>query len=223
MKFCVLIPVFNEAKTISSLVERTKAFTKDIIIVNDGSTDDTGLIIQGLDVTVIAHSKNEGKGASLRTGFDYILRNTDCEHIIVMDADGQHSPQFIPDFIKKAEESKADIIIGNRMQNVSAMPFVRILTNRAMSFIISKITKQYIPDTQCGYRLLRRRVLEETKLKTFNYDTESEILFKAAKRNFKIESVGISTIYQKQKSGINPFIDTIRFIKLLIKIVMLKK
>lgn len=221
MKFCILIPVFNEDKTINSLVGEAKAFTRDIIIVDDGSTDETASIVKKLDVVVISHAKNKGKGASLRTGFEYILKNSSCEYIIVIDADGQHSPQFIPDFIRKADESKADIVIGNRMHDVSAMPFVRKLTNRIMSFIISKVTGQNIPDTQCGYRLLRRRVLEELKLETFNYDTESEILFQAAKKSFKIDSVGVSTIYQKQKSSINPFIDTIRFIKLLIKILSL--
>jgi glycosyltransferase involved in cell wall biosynthesis len=223
LKFCVLIPVFNGAKTIESLIKEIRVFTNNIIIVDDGSTDDTALRAKRAEVTVISHSKNRGKGASLKTGFDYILRETNFEYIIIMDADGQHNPQFIPYFLKTASEIKADIVMGNRMQDVAAMPWIRRLTNKLMSFIISKITKQNIPDSQCGYRLLRRHVLEQINLETSSYDTESEMLFKSAKKHFKIKSIPISTIYGGQKSSINPLIDTFRFIKLLIKLLMLEK
>lgn len=218
MNFCILIPVFNGAQTIRHIIRGIKAFTSDIIIVNDGSTDDTKLIAQKQGVTILEHPENRGKGASLRTGFEYILKNTTFEYIMVMDADGQHSPKFIKDFLKVAEESKADLIIGNRMQDISNMPLIRRWTNKTMSFIISSLTRQSIPDTQCGYRLLKRRLLENIKLETSNYDTESEILLKATKKHFKIASVRISTIYRGEKSNINPAVDTFRFIRLLIRL-----
>ncbi len=222
MKFCILIPVFNGAKTIKPLIEKIRAFTDDVIVVDDGSTDNTALIIKELKVKIISHETNKGKGESLKNGFDYILKNTDFEYVIVMDADAQHDPRFIPDFLKAVHQKKADIVIGNRMEYTHNMPTVRKLTNKIMSFIISKVTKQYIPDSQCGYRLLKRNVLERVKIETSKYEMESEILFKAAKQNFKIDSVEISTVYKDQKSNINPLVDTFRFIRLLINFVLKK-
>lgn len=222
MKFCVLIPVFNGAKTIKPLIEKIRAFTDNIIVVDDGSTDDTNLIVKESRAMLILHSKNKGKGESLKSGFDYILKNTDFEYVIIMDADAQHDPRFIPDFLKAVHRKGADIVIGNRMEYTHNMPAVRRLTNKTMSFIISKVTKQDIPDSQCGYRLLKRKVLERVKTETSKYDMESEILFKAAKQHFKIDSVKISTVYKDQKSNINPLIDTFRFMRLLINFALKK-
>jgi len=218
LNFCVLIPAFNAAKTIEPLIEQIKLFSSNIIVVNDGSSDDTALIIKNLNVVLISHAKNKGKGESLKSGFDYILKNTCFEYIMIMDSDAQHDPRFIPDFLKMACKHEPDIIIGNRMTSTRNMPLVRKLTNKTMSFIVSSIAKQNIPDSQCGYRFLKRRVLEQIKIETSKYDMESEILFKAAKKHFKISSVKISTVYKDQKSSINPFIDTFRFVRLLINL-----
>ena len=97
------------------------------------------------------------------------------------------------------------------------MPFIRVLTNKIMSGLISKITRQNVPDTQCGFRLIKRPVLEKINLKTSKYETESEILIKASRLGFKIESVPIKTVYSGEKSQINPFVDTLRFIKFLFR------
>ncbi|MFH1857191.1 MAG: glycosyltransferase family 2 protein [Candidatus Omnitrophota bacterium] len=223
MRFCILIPVFNGGTTLEPLIKEIKTFAGDIIIVNDGSTDESALIAQAANVTIISHSQNRGKGAALKTGFEYILKNTAFEYVVIIDADGQHSPRSIPHFIEKLQETNADIIIGNRMEDVSAMPFIRRLTNRTMSFLISKIAGQNIPDSQCGYRLLSRRVLEEIDLETSNYDTESELLFKAAEKKIRIDSVKVPTIYQKEESKINPLKDTVRFVNLLMRMLILKK
>ena len=222
MKFCILIPVFNGDKTIKALIEKIRVFTDDIIVVDDGSTDNTAMIAKESKVIIISHSKNKGKGESLKSGFDYILKNTDFKYVIVMDADAQHDPRFIPDFLKAVHQKGADIVIGNRMEYTHDMPAMRRLTNKTMSFIISKVTKQDVPDSQCGYRLLKRKVLERVKIETSKYDMESEILFKAAKQHFKIDSVKISTVYTDQKSNINPLIDTFRFIRLLINFALKK-
>lgn len=95
------------------------------------------------------------------------------------------------------------------------MPVLRIITNRFMSRIISAIAKQYIPDTQCGFRLIKRELLQKMDLSTSKYETESEILIKAARSGFKIESVPVKTIYSGQKSQINPFVDTLRFMRFM--------
>jgi hypothetical protein len=134
-----------------------------------------------------------------------------------MDGDGQHLPEDIPYFMRLAENSDSGIFIGNRMSKAQGMPRLRILTNKFMSWLVSKITKQNIPDTQCGFRLIKRAVLEKLDLTTSKYETESEILIKAARLGCKIESVPIKTVYQGEKSQINPFIDTLRFAKFIIR------
>ena len=216
MKTCVVIPTYNEAKSIAGLVKEIQGLNLEVIIVDDGSQDDTSRIAQENGATVLKNQINQGKGASLIKGFSYVL-SKDCDAVITMDGDGQHLPSDIPYFLRLAEYSDNGILIGNRMLKRKNMPFIRVLTNKIMSGLISKITRQNVPDTQCGFRLIKRPVLEKINLKTSKYETESEILIKASRLGFKIESVPIKTVYSGEKSQINPFVDTLRFIKFLFR------
>ena len=215
MKICVIIPTYNEQTTIVSIVEAVRLLGRDCVVVDDGSRDDTARKATDAGAIVIRNRVNEGKGASLMKGFTY-ARENGYEAVITMDGDGQHLPSDIPLFIKVAASSGSGIFIGNRMKKTSTMPWTRQLTNIFMSRLISLIVRQNIPDTQCGFRLIRRVVLEKTRLSTANYETESELLIRAAKAGFIIESVLITTVYGNEKSRINPFIDTIRFIRFII-------
>ena len=98
------------------------------------------------------------------------------------------------------------------------MPLVRVATNRFMSYLLSKLSGQRIPDTQCGFRLIRISVLKSITLKSSNFDIDSEIILKAAKAGYRVESVPIKAVYRDEKSRINPFIDTLRFLKLLLTV-----
>ena len=216
IKTCVLIPSYNEAKTIGSIIREVKSKDFSVCVIDDGSTDKTASIAEAEGAIVLKQDKNKGKGASLRDGFKYALKN-DFDTCLIMDADGQHDAGDIDSFFKKMDETGADIIIGNRMSDTSSMPRARNVTNRIMSFIISKMCGYKIPDSQCGFKLIKRRVLENIKLESSNYDIESEILLKAAKADFKIESVPVKTVYEGEHSRINPVIDAIRFISLLIR------
>ena len=109
------------------------------------------------------------------------------------------------------------MVVGDRMHDTSSMPLVRIATNRFMSSLISTISGKYIPDTQCGFRLIGRQVLEKIRIESSNYEVETELIIKAAKMGFSIESVPVKTIYRNEKSGINPFFDTLRFIAFIFK------
>ena len=111
--------------------------------------------------------------------------------VITMDGDGQHLAYDIPFFIRFADYSGSDIFVGNRMNKTRHMPRVRILTNKAMSWFISEIAKQKIPDTQCGFRLIKKEVLRELALRTRKYEIESEVLIKASRLGFRIESIPI--------------------------------
>ncbi|MCM8783973.1 MAG: glycosyltransferase family 2 protein [Candidatus Omnitrophica bacterium] len=221
MKVCVLIPTYNEAKTIGWLIRRIKELgINEIVVVDDGSTDNTVQLAKDNGAEVLRNINNLGKGNSLRRGFSYCLeKNFDI--VITIDGDGQHSPEEIPHFIDFFKHHRVDVIVGNRMHHPEGMPLIRFLTNKLMSKIISFLIHQEIPDTQCGLRLLRREVLEKINLRTDNFEIESEILIEAGRRGFVVFSLPIKTIYLHETiSQINPILDSLRFINFVFKIIL---
>ena len=214
-KILVLIPAFNAEKTILSLIDQISVFIdkKDILVVDDGSTDRTYQLAKESGANCIQHKKNKGKGEALKTGFEYALKEG-YSGVITLDADLQHDPKFIPEFIKKTE---SDILVGTRDIRLKTMPLPRWLSNNLTSIIVSILGDTKVRDSQSGYRYISAEVLKTVKLKTKKYELESELLIKAGRRKFKIDPVPISTIYQGSKSFINPLVDTGRFIKLMWK------
>ena len=144
---CALIPSYNEAKTIGGIVKEVRAQGLSVYVVDDGSSDDTAAVASEAGAIVIKNERNMGKGASLREGFKLILKDG-CDAVVVMDGDNQHEAGSIPDFVYQAEVEGADMVIGNRMLDTKAMPYVRLNTNRFMSYILSKMCGQKIPDTR---------------------------------------------------------------------------
>ncbi|MDP3730870.1 MAG: glycosyltransferase family 2 protein [Candidatus Omnitrophota bacterium] len=216
MKSCVIIPSFNEARTIGAITKELKTHSLTVYVVDDGSTDKTADIAALQGAVVIAHDKNRGKGASLIEGFDRVLKEG-FDTVLIMDGDGQHATSDVDNFFKKMAETGADIVIGNRMFDTVSMPVIRKVTNKMMSRIISNMCGKNIPDTQCGFKLIKRNVLENIKFEFSNFEIESEILIKAAKKGFKIESVPVKTVYRDETSKIKPIFDTIRFFSFLIR------
>ncbi len=215
-KTLVIIPAYNSNLTISELIEKTSKFTdkSDIVVIDDGSKDQTFRIAQRAGAVVLKHEKNKGKGEALKTGFKYALeKNYDA--LLTIDADLQHDPSSIRDFQQKANRNFSGIIIGTRDVHLKTMPFARWLSNSLTSVILSILSGQTIRDSQSGYRLISTPVLKKVKLKAKKYDLESEILVKAGRKGFKIDAIPIKTIYGGGKSFINPFVDTARFIKLM--------
>ncbi len=211
---CALIPAYNEEKNIGNLVRGLLPGIKNVVVVDDGSTDRTARRAKESGAVVLRHQPCQGKGAALKTGYDYCL-SQGFDAILNLDGDGQHDWREIEKFFKIAAETRAGIIIGNRMGDIKNMPRLRLLTNRVTSGIISFLVKQKIEDSQCGYRLIQRPVLEKVKLSTAHFDTESELLIKAGRLGFKIISVPIETIYREEASEINKVVDTCRFIRLI--------
>lgn len=216
MTTCILIPAYNEARTIGDLVKRVKARGFDVFVVNDGSTDYTGDIACDAGAEVITSDLRKGKGATLKVGFAHILKLNRYEAIITMDGDAQHLPEDLPQFVDNV--GNADLIIGNRMGSAKGkMPFVRYWTNKVMSWMISRACKRSIADTQSGYRLLRTDLLSRLDLSSDSFEIESEMITKTVKLKARILEVPIQVVYGEEESKINPFVDTIRFLKFLIK------
>lgn len=222
MRVCVIIPTYNESRAIADIVNRVRKMAFDVVVIDDGSNDNTGLIARQSGAHVILHATNRGKGASLKAGFVHALINK-YDGIVVMDGDGQHRPEDIRRFIQHAKASGADLIIGNRMDDARTMPLIRRLTNRYMSKFISGFTGQYIPDTQCGFRFIKTDLLKKIDLTTSKYETESEMLIKAARDRFKILSIPIKSIYNDEASAIHPIKDTLRFIRLILSMLLARE
>lgn len=214
MRLCVIIPTFNESKAIGRVVGQIKEQRLDVLVIDDGSYDDTFGIAAKNGAVVLRNEKNQGKGASLIRGFDYARQNG-FDAVVTMDGDGQHLPEDIPLFLRAAQESPAGMVVGNRMTRTSKMPYIRVLTNRFMSWLISLVAGQKIPDSQCGFRLIKKELLDKMQLKTAKYEIESEMLIKASRLGFKIVAVPVKTVYAGERSHINPFIDTLRFIRFI--------
>jgi len=215
MNIFVVIPTYNERRTIGSIVKELKERSFRVVVVDDGSCDHTIIDANKFGAELVIHSKNVGKGRCIKEGLEYCLENG-CDIVITMDGDGQHDLKEIDNFIRRHEEVGADIVLGNRMHDAKKMPFVRRWTNIFMSFVISCILGERIDDSQCGYRLLSRKAIEKMSLKTTKYEIESEMLLEAKRHDLRISSINIDSIYQGESSQINPFFDTIRFIKLII-------
>ncbi len=215
-KTAVLIPAYNASDTISELIRRISSHfaQQDIIVVDDGSEDQTYEKAIVTDAVVLKHPRNKGKGEALKTGFNYATEKG-YNNVITMDADLQHDPVFIQSFVHRVQSTSADIVVGTREMNLKIMPFLNLLTNRLTSIIVSVFTGKIIKDTQSGYRLTNVKVFGSLDLKSKKYDLESEILLKAARKGFEIDSIWISTIYAGGKSFISPLADTLRFIVLL--------
>lgn len=209
----VLICAYNEEKHVREVVNKTLKHIKKVIVVNDGSVDNTLKELKRTKAVILNHKTNRGKGEALRTGFRYCLKKR-FDPIILLDADGQHDPAEIPKLLKKLEEGN-DIVIGRRRKRKSEMPILRRCTNFLSSHILSLILKQRVHDTQSGYRVIKAKVLKNLNLKSKQYDFESELLVKAAKKNYKLGEIEIRTIYGAETSTIHPVKDTFRFFRLI--------
>ncbi len=216
MRGCVIIPAYNEEMTIGPVVREIKAKGLDCVVIDDGSSDKTRQVAENEGAYVISHPRNYGKGASLNDGFRYSL-NRNYDYVITMDGDGQHNPDEIDNFLKAAEKGDTQIVLGNRMCNPKDMPLIRRLTNRFMSLLISSIVHQKLPDSQCGFRLIKSEVLKVIVCTATKYEIESEVIIRAARAGFKIKSIPIRSIYKGEKSQIRPVADTLRFIAFILK------
>lgn len=218
MKIWVIIPAYNEGRVFESILKSLKARGLSVLAVDDGSEDETYAVAQKWADVVIRSKKNLGKGVSLKKGITYLLSNEDFDYLVTMDADGQHSPDDLDKFLKQAEAGSS-FVVGNRMANPLGMPRIRVITNKLMSWLISKIVGQYIPDSQCGFRMIKRQVLEKIAIRTKKFEIESEILIKAAGLGFSIKSLPVKSIYfANPQSKIRPFRDALRFIKFISRV-----
>ncbi len=208
---CVaVIPCYNEAEVIGSLVAQIRETVANVIVIDDGSADQTASKATAAGAKVISHAGRRGKGSSLLAGWT-AARSAGFEWAITLDGDGQHSPRNIPAFLHAAETTGTPLIIGNRMGSPVSMPRLRQWINRWLSLKISELTDRELPDTQCGFRLVHLPTLAEVPLNARYFEIESEMIFQFALRGHPIGFVPIDVIYASERSKIRPLIDTVRW------------
>jgi glycosyltransferase involved in cell wall biosynthesis len=223
-----VIPAYQDEKHIGDIVRRTRERLEHVLVVDDGSSDQTAQRALEAGAEVIAHDENRGKGEAIKTGLAHWLAaaNTsprtagdpdrEVTWVSLLDSDGQHLPEEIDRFLAAiARTTQPTFLIGNRMNNVTGMPIIRRVVNRYMSRQISRVCKQEIPDTQCGFRMLDRQLIPQLLGGGDRFDYDTEVLIIASRKGYRIESVPITTVYTDQVSKIRPLRDAIRFLKLM--------
>jgi glycosyltransferase involved in cell wall biosynthesis len=217
-KICILIPAYNAQATLGAVLKKIEPLKSDIIVVDDGSSDETGRVASEHGAQLLKHSLNLGKGAALRTGFQSILRK-DYQVVITLDADGQHDPAEIPFLLKVFKSVKPDILIASRATEFGKMTFLRRFWNRLGVKAVARLCHSDITDSQSGFRLIRTEVLKKVDLSTSRFETELELLVKACKKGFSVLSVPINTqnVDGTASSHFRPVTDTWMVCKLFLR------
>jgi glycosyltransferase involved in cell wall biosynthesis len=210
-RIAVLIPALNAQRTLPAVVEAARRELEPVVVIDDGSSDDTGGVARAAGATVLRHDVNRGKGGALKTGFAWALEN-EFTGVVTIDADGQHLASEIPKFLRERAASGADLIIGGRAHLFDGMLPRRRNANRFSAWCISHASGVRITDSQSGFRFYSSRLLRNVKLRTDGFDMESEVIVLAGKRGYAIVTIpidlgfvdGIATSHYK------PLKDTVR-------------
>ena len=215
-KISVLIPAYNASSTLLDVIDGVKKQLPyhKILIINDGSSDQTEQLVHDSRAHIISHSKNKGKGAAILTGLT-ALKNS--EWVICMDADLQHDPEDLIRFKDSILSDQFDVIVGYRKRSETSMPFSRQFSNRITSELLGFRLQCEIKDAQCGFRAIRLSAVPDYEWTESGYMFETEFLLRSVFEKKRIGWVPVKTIYNGSKSHIRPLADTIKFVILYFK------
>jgi glycosyltransferase involved in cell wall biosynthesis len=208
----VVIPCRDEEASIGELVRAVRQYLPLVFVVDDDSDDQTGARASEAGAQVVRREQNPGKGAALKVGVAAAL-SEDCAWVMTLDGDGQHRPEDIPAFLRCVEETGASLVIGDRMPGAEAIPWLRRSANRWMSRQISEIAGRFLPDSQCGFRLINLEGWGALRLETDHYEIESEMLLAFVQAGCRVEFVPIQVIGRGRRSKIHPVKDTWRWLR----------
>lgn len=213
---CVLIPTYNNYATLKRVLDGVREYTSNIIVINDGSTDQTDVILQQYDhLQVVNIPKNRGKGNALKTGFKK-AEALGYDYAVSMDSDGQHFPDDLGVFIDALEaKSPGDpeiLVIGSRKMNDPSVPQKSSFGNRCSSFWYWVETGIKLQDTQCGYRLYPLKIVNELELYTSRFELEIEVIVKAAWTGVNVKNSPVKVLYDPEErvTHFKPFQDVAR-------------
>lgn len=213
-KILAVIPAYNEGQNVAAVVRQVQA-NLPVLVVDDGSDDDTPAAALAAGAEVLEQKPNQGKGAALMAGFAQALERG-CEAVITLDADGQHDPAEIPLFLEAWAESRPDLIIGKR--DFSRMPPVRRASNTLGTWLFSWAAGQPVPDNQSGYRLISRRMMETLcGDMERGFEFEVEMIVRCIQEGYRLAWVPIRTIYAGEHSHIHPLKHVYKFIQVSLR------
>ena len=205
LKCVVLMPTYNNAGTIAKVIADVKQYSEDVIVVNDGSTDDTKNILASIaDIKIIDYPKNKGKGYALKLGLQKAYE-WGYRYAITIDSDGQHYADDIPTFLDKIEEKPDSLLIGARNLAADNMPSKNTFANKFSNFWYKVETGKTLSDTQSGYRLYPLEKLQKIHFITRRYEFEVEIIVRAAWRGVNVENIPIKVYYPPVEERVSHF------------------
>jgi glycosyltransferase involved in cell wall biosynthesis len=216
VRVCALIAAFNEEETIAAVVAGVLRHVRDVVVVDDGSTDRTGERAAAAGARLVRHSRNQGKGTAIRTGLAHVLGGPHS-HVLFIDGDLQHDPDDIPMLLAAGERADCDLVIAERAFAKGSMPTARFYSNRIGSRILSAFIGTEVADSQCGFRLVRGDRLREIHLTATGYEIETEMLIKLVRRHASLCRVSIAARYQGSRSKLRSVRDTFRTCMLAVR------
>jgi glycosyltransferase involved in cell wall biosynthesis len=203
-KIIAIIPAYNEDRFIGSVVLKAHQYAETVIVVDDGSSDVTAAIAEAAGATVVKHEQNQGKGVALNTGFSRAL-DLHPSVVVMLDGDGQHKPEEIPELIRPILRGQADMVIGSRFRDTkSKIPLWRQVGQHVLTFITNIASGVTTSDSQSGFRAFSYNALKTLQIKSDGFSIESEMQFWARKNNIRIKEASISCLYN-EKAKRNPF------------------
>lgn len=209
---CVIIPVYNNVRTIREIAERSLAYCSDVFVIDDGSDDGTSDQLEGLDVHLIRYSPNRGKGYALKTGFAAASK-LGFRFAITIDGDLQHSPEDIPAFMEMHRKYPSAMLVGSRNLNADGMPARNTFANKFSNFWFRLQTGVNLPDTQSGFRMYPLQRLGKLRFLTYRYEAELEMLVFQCWKGTQMIPVPINVYYPpegKRVTHFRPFADFAR-------------
>jgi glycosyltransferase involved in cell wall biosynthesis len=204
-RIIAVIPCLNEAQFIRNIVTRARRYVDEVIVVDDGSTDNTALAASGAGATVIAHKSRQGAGAATRTAFE-AAKTFEADVLVTLDGDGQHNPDEIPQILDPIIRGEADLVIGSRFLNphLEDVPRYRKFGIDVITWLYNIGSQTKVTDSQSGFRAYSRRLVEEINITEDGFGFSVQVLIQARKKDFVITEVPVSCIYHADGSTINP-------------------
>ena len=209
MNVVAIVPAFNEARSIADVVSGLHGIVSHVLIVDDGSTDQTAARARAAGAEVLTRGRNTGKGSAIRAGLAHVMTRP-FTHVLLLDGDMQHRPREASRLLDAAQRTGADLVLGERAFSREEMPAARYHANRIGSRVLSWFVGAPVQDTQCGFRVCRLDALRDLPLRARGYEIETEMLVKLRRRGARLASVPITAVYAAERSKLRPVRDTTR-------------
>ncbi len=202
-KIIACMPAFNEEKYIGTLVLKTRQYVDEVIVVDDGSADDTVEIAKLAGARVVQHKRNKGYGAAIQSIFAE-AKKIDPDILVILDADAQHSPQEIPALIKPILNDGYDCVIGSRQEQKKKIPFYRRIGQKIILRSVKTLSENKLTDSECGFRAFSRKAVRALDLQESGMAVSAETVAEASRKNLRVTQVPVNVTYSKDSSTMHP-------------------